>query len=97
MVKWTDWQENEQPDGSIGGLGDGSELQPTFVPLLEPKPEPIVKLTYGETLIQESVNKSLTGTLIKATVEGLQLELGFSTMIGTVDWKIVKEYLTPSW
>ena len=48
-------------------------------------------------MIQESVNKSQTGTFIKDTEEGLQLELGLNTTIATVSWKTVKLYLTPTW
>ena len=48
-------------------------------------------------MIQESVNKSQSVTIIKATAEGLWQELGFKTKIGTIHWKIVKEYVTPTW
>jgi hypothetical protein len=47
--------------------------------------------------IQESVNQSLTGSLIRLTVEGLRLELGVPMTPGTIEWKIVKAYTTPAW
>ena len=49
------------------------------------------------THIQESVNQSSTGSLIRLTAEGLRLELGIPMTPGTIEWKIVKEYTTPAW
>ena len=49
------------------------------------------------TLIQESVNKSSTGSLIRVTAEDLRLELGIPMTPDTVNWKVVKHYLTPIW
>ena len=49
------------------------------------------------THIQESVNQSSTGSLIRVTAEGLRLEIGIPMTPGTVNWKIVKAYTTPTW
>jgi hypothetical protein len=49
------------------------------------------------THIQESVNQSSTGSLIRLTAEGLRLELGIPMTPGTIKWKIVKAYTTPAW
>jgi hypothetical protein len=51
----------------------------------------------NSTHIQESVNQSSTGFLIRLTAEGLRLELGIPMTPATIDWKVVKEYLTPAW
>ena len=47
--------------------------------------------------IQESVNQSSTGALIRITAEGLRLELGIPMTPGTVDWKVAQHYATPTW
>jgi hypothetical protein len=49
------------------------------------------------THIQESVNQSSTGSLIRLTAKGLRLELGILISPGTINWKVVKEYSTPAW
>jgi hypothetical protein len=49
------------------------------------------------THIQESVNQSSTGSLIRLTAEGLKLELGIPMTPCTINWKVVKEYSTPAW
>jgi hypothetical protein len=49
------------------------------------------------THIQESVNQSSAGSLIRLTAEGLQLELGIPMTPATINWKVVKECSTPAW
>ena len=49
------------------------------------------------TLIQESVNQSSTGDLIRLTAEGLRLELGIPLIAGRIDWNIVQAYTTKVW
>lgn len=46
------------------------------------------------TLVQEAMNKTKTGTLIKTAAEFLSLELGFDIKIGIIYWKVLKKYLT---
>lgn len=49
-----------------------------------------IKKNKIKTLIQELTNRSQTCTLIKATAGVLCLKLGYNTMIGTIDWKIIE-------
>ena len=60
IVKQTDRPEPELTNEPMGGPGDRSELQPTFEPLLKPKPEPMIKPTDGlESERKHKVNPSL--------------------------------------
>ena len=49
------------------------------------------------TCIQESAIGSRTRELIKFSAEKFMLETGIPLSLGTVNWDIIGEYVTPSW
>ena len=48
-------------------------------------------------LLLESAIRSQTGNLMKNLAEELLLELEMPMKFGSVNWNVVKAYITPSW
>ena len=47
--------------------------------------------------LQESVNLSQTGQLLRGTAEAFRLEIGVPFTLGTVDFRIGSDYTTDCW